>query len=98
MPEYLTQLDVENDVFDRLPRVCLCRNQGSGEPVLIKRGVAGFYELAGDCDVERFNAERDITSNQCEAMLAGSMFGWDTPGSDPAHYDGDGDYIKQADR
>jgi hypothetical protein len=81
--KYLFQLDAESDKFDRLPRVCLAHTPGTNEKVRIVRGVEGKYWVHPNSDVERFNSERGITKHQVEAMLIGSMFGWESPGADP---------------
>ncbi|MCK5602376.1 hypothetical protein KAR91_10915 [Candidatus Pacearchaeota archaeon] len=83
--QYETRYDVESDRWDRLPRVCAAISAGF-EPVLIHRGIAGKTILADDFDVERFNMQRNIDTFQVDAMLAGSMFGWDVPGADPLLY------------
>ena len=36
------------------------------------------------------NASLGVGKAQIEAMLAGSMFGWDVPAADPKNYDGNG--------
>lgn len=84
--KYLEQFDVESDKFDRLPRVCLAITPGTENPVRIVRGESGYYPVHPATDVARFNNERGITEHQVEAMLAGSMFGWECPGADPDEY------------
>jgi len=88
--QYGTELDVEEDRFDRLPRVCAAMEYTHNQPILITRGEAGYHELRKDFDVDRFNAQRRITAAQVEAMLAGSLFGFHTPGSDPKNCTGEG--------
>jgi len=83
MQKYLQQLDVESDNFDRLPRVCLAVLP-DGKKAAIKRGHKGYYEVHPAIDIDRFNNERGITEHQVDAMITGSMFGWDVPGADPA--------------
>lgn len=36
-------------------------------------------------DADAFNARHGITAAQVEAMMIGSVFGWDVPGADPAN-------------
>lgn len=81
--KYLTQFDVESDRFDRLPRVCLAMSPGTENPVRIVRGESGYFPVHHATNVARFNDERGITEQQVDAMLAGSMFGWECPGADP---------------
>lgn len=49
------------------------------------RGESG-YRPASITDVERYNSALGVTPAQAEAMLAGSMFGFDVPGADPLNY------------
>lgn len=95
---YLPQFDIETDSFDRLPRVCLARAKIDDSPIRIHRGAAGFYKTHPSTDVDRFNKERGITDIQVECMVVGSMFGWDTPGADPAHFDDNGRFIPKEKR
>ncbi len=48
--------------------------------------------MGGGCDGRARQDGKDdgITPAQQEAMLVGSMFGWDVPGADPDHYDKEG--------
>ncbi len=80
---YLPQFDIESDVFDRLPRVCLAHAPGGEKPIRIVRGVSGYFPVHHATDVARFNNDRGITEQQVDAMLTGSMFGWECPGADP---------------
>jgi len=84
--KYLSQLDVELDRFDRLPRVCLALMPGDEKPIRIVRGESGYNAVHANTDVARFNSERGITEYQVEAMVTGSMFGWECPGADPDEY------------
>ena len=36
-----------------------------------------------------------VTPAQAEAMLAGSMFGWNVPAANPKNYDKDGKLLKK---
>ena len=73
--------------FDRLPRACASRSLVDGTPIMLKRGVSGYFSLHPDTDVDRFNKEHGITMEQVNAMVAGSMFGWGSPGADPKEGD-----------
>ncbi len=81
--QYGTEYDVTDDRWDRLPRVCAAFEFTYQKPILLHRGHAGYTELSKDFDVDKFNSQRRISSWQVEAMLAGSMFGWEVPGADP---------------
>jgi hypothetical protein len=69
--------------LQKLPEICAARLPATGEPILIRRGVMGYYPTNHRLDVAEFNRKRGITPEQAEAMLAGSMFGWEVPGADP---------------
>jgi hypothetical protein len=68
--------------LEKLPPMCAARNGVDG-PVLLKRGVAGFWRACPDLDVDAFNSRHNVTPAQVQAMEIGSMFGWDAPGADP---------------
>lgn len=65
---------------NRLPEKCLAKNPSDGETIIIVRGERGYHPFPGR-DADRFNARRNITPEMVEAMLVGSMFGWDVPGA-----------------
>ncbi len=78
-------------IAEGLPEVCASRNPSDGSPIILKRGESGFWPMtAEDVTPEDCNKALGITKSQEEAMLAGSMFGWDVPGADPQYYDADG--------
>lgn len=77
----------------KLPDVCWAVSQLSGDLICIKNGEAGYYlsswstgsreqnqKIADQC-----NQQRGITPLQVEAMVNGSMFGWDTLAADPEY-------------
>lgn len=76
---------------DDLPEVCYAVvSEAPGKRIgLINRGDLGYYPSdmdieAGDLAevhrrVERLNLRLGVTPAQASRMLAGSMFGWDTP-------------------
>jgi len=81
-----------------LPSYCFSMLPSSGEMIRIVRGESGCHPCnsAGlSPETVRFkvndeNQLRHITRAQEEAMLAGSLFGWDTPAAKPWHYDQNG--------
>ncbi len=81
-----------------LPDVCYCTLSTSKEIVVLKRGDSGHYKTdiptanKGEAKMiaAENNAKLGVTKAQEAAMLAGSMFGWDTPAADPKSYDENG--------
>ena len=64
-----------------LPPWCAVTNPTTGKPVIITAGEAGFRTVNPDCflNAEQINALLRVTPEQANAMLAGSMFGWNCP-------------------
>lgn len=71
--------------FKDLPEFSAAILPGNQLTVMIRRGEIGYWPLQG-ADVDDFNRRRNVTAAQAAAMLTGSMFGWDAPGSDPLNY------------
>ncbi len=90
-----------------LPPHCFSILPSSGELIIITRGERGYLlsdmKVAGKSNqevAEIANHAVGISKAQEAAMLAGSMFGWQTPAADPKNYDEQGQPIrpKQKDR
>lgn len=86
-----------------LPVQCFSVLPASGELILLTRGEKGYnpcYDFSTpDAQQNREfaddrNVKNGITKAQEAAMLAGSMFGWQTPAADPKNYDEQGQPIK----
>ena len=92
-----------------LPVQCFSVLPSSGELILLTRGEKGYapchdFSLTDAQQNRNFadehNAKNGVTRAQEAAMLAGSMFGWQTPAANPKNYDEQGQPIrpKQKDR
>jgi hypothetical protein len=77
-----------NDPADVLPPLCYVRHPTTGQTVTILRGEDGYRPLNTVCSPECLNAKLSPppTDAQINAMKHGSMFGWDTPGANPAFW------------
>jgi len=63
---------------------CFVKHLTTGKTVLINRGVMGYTELDeiwSQKDPNELNAEIGVNKEQAQAMLIGSMFGWNVPGA-----------------
>lgn len=78
---------------NELPETCFSILPSSGQ-LIIRCGERGYYPSEWDTGNREENREiasshnvrRSITDIQEAAMLAGSMFGWNTPGANPQWY------------
>ena len=81
-----------------LPEVCYSILPSTGDAIIIKHGESGYYRCEYSTEDKAFNREfaNDRNANlgvskaQVEAMLSGSMYGWDVPAADPKSYDENG--------
>jgi hypothetical protein len=87
-----------------LPSSCYSVLPSSGELVILDIGESGYTISSGsqpERNVNRTKADYKnwslgVTRAQEEAMLAGSLFGWDTPAAKPWNYEQDGSPRQQA--
>ena len=85
-----------------LPEVCYSTLPSTGDVIIIKHGESGYYRCEYSTEDKAFNREfaNDRNANlgvskaQVEAMLAGSMCGWDVPAADPKSYDENGTLLR----
>jgi len=74
-----------------LPEMCYSIVPTTGELIIIKNGEKGYYPCTLSTDdreknrntANLENMKRGIRECEEEAMLAGSMFGWDVPAANP---------------
>lgn len=85
-----------------LPEVCYSILPSTGDVTIIKHGESGYYRCEYSTEDKAFNREfaNDRNANlgvskaQVEAMLAGSMYGWDVSAADPKSYDENGTLLR----
>lgn len=85
-----------------LPEVCYSILPSTGDVIIIKHGESGYYRCEYSTEDKAFNREfandrnanLGISKAQVEAMLAGSMYGWDVPAADPKSYDENGTLLR----
>lgn len=70
-----------------LPEVAYIQNgdgrYGKSPIIAVKRGEAGYYQIFSRAAAAELNARSGVSTAQVGAMLAGSMFGWDSPAAWP---------------
>ncbi len=83
------------DFAQQLPDMCWSVSETDGKLICLKKGESGYFPSSWSTDsLERnrriadyANQKRGITPAQEQAMVSGSMFGWDNPAADPARYE-----------
>ena len=72
----------------KLPPLCYARHPETSATVLIVRGEDGYHPVQTFLTPAQLNAAlaEPPTPAQVQAMVVGSMFGWQVPGADPARH------------
>ena len=68
------------------PAMAISRLPGyPGQYIVVKRGEKGYWPsgIPNGYVADKMNERWGVSPAMREAMLAGSMFGWDVPGADP---------------
>jgi hypothetical protein len=81
----------------KMPEKCFSLLPSTGEIIIIDCGIAGYTPFSAGVtfdgrrdEVNRRNKELGVSRRQEEAMLCGSIFGWDVPAARPWNYDRNG--------
>ena len=83
-----------------LPESCFSTLGATGELIVITKGEKGYSptdvypQNTSPKGAAALNAANGVTKAQEAAMVAGSMFGWETPAANPKNYDALGQPIK----
>lgn len=86
---------MKKSIETRLPICCATTHYLTGETIFITRGEMGYHPsnpvswLDGcvshqPMSAKKWNEKYNITDAQYNAMVVGSMFGWDVPGVESA--------------
>lgn len=79
-----------NENFSKLPEFCYCYHPVTNKPIRVFRGESGYYPpVYEDVWVEEINGLLGITKEQEEAMLSGSIFGWECAAANPDSWKND---------
>lgn len=89
-----------------LPEQCYIYVSTENKIGIVKKGESGYYKTdilesngikshdEANMFVDEINSKLGVSPAQRKAMMAGSMFGWNTPAADPKSYDENGQAIK----
>ena len=81
-----------------LPTFCYGYLPTEGKLIRIDFAESGYTPVREDESnktAKELNEKMGVTPAQAEAMLAGSMFGWNVPAANPKNYDKDGKLLKK---
>lgn len=83
--------------IDNLPDSAGVRPFNDDAPVtVVERECNRYIPIYVQRSADELNALEGITPAQREAMLAGSLFGWNCPAAQPDRYDSAGNFIRSA--
>lgn len=88
---------MENKNKIELPELCYVATPSTGEIVIVKRYISGYYPLdyKETRNINELNEAIGVSKAQSQAMLVGSMFGWNVEGANPNNYNEDGSWKKE---
>lgn len=86
-----------------LPEQCYAVHAETGEVIIVKKGETGYFptdiKTSGKEEsrelVDAYNKKLGVSKAKAAAMYWGSLYGFDTPGADPASFDRDGNLLKR---
>ena len=74
------------EVLKDLPELCYSRRMTDGYPIILKRGVIGYWTASPMLKPEERNEDLGVNVAVEQAMITGSIAGFDCPGADPLNY------------
>jgi hypothetical protein len=83
---------LHKEMWSDLPEMCVAILQPENVMIGIKRGQRGYFQMYDDMVkgetaklvADRINKALHVTPQQREAMLCGSMMGWNCPAARPS--------------
>ena len=86
-----------------LPDLCYAVHNETGKIIVIKKGETGYFDpdfpyknkWESKTVADEYNEKLGVSKQAASAMYWGSLYGFDTPGADPANYDHNGDLLKK---
>jgi len=86
---------MQKSIMNRLPYCCAATDHEANETVFIVRGFPGYRPMKPmnalkgvvayeQMSAKKWNETHGVTDAQYNAMMIGSMFGWEVPGVESA--------------
>ena len=87
-----------------LPDLCYAVHNETGKIIVIKKGESGYFDpdfpyknkWESKTIADEYNEKLGVSKQAASAMYWGSLYGFETPGADPASYDHNGDLLKKS--